>query len=556
MPVRFALRSALLVFALCSIAPPAFADGIPILDGFTGGQNRPGLASDGSGGVWVAFKTDAVNNVISNGLVKVNGVGVPDVSWANGIYSTGLTMQAAGVTRVLSNSSSRVLLLSDLCTYDKLAMGYGSDGDTLAGFPASATLFYPQPRYVLGLNGQIMSAIATSLGASSYGIRFAIVNAAGAVVSETEFPMNYQTQSDELQTVTDGAGGLIAGVGIYFSGGGGSTGTDVAIIRISADGSRPWGNAGNVVCNVNGAQNTIRVWPDGSGGALMTWTDYRTSPAASPTDIYATRYNSAGSRVTGWTANGTRVASATGGQFESRVVDDGAGGAWILWRDQRVSDIDLYYTHVLGNGTFAPGFNNTGTLLCGAIGSAADPQMVPDGAGGFFAIWSDPRDGEADLYGSHITSAGVPAAGWPADGLALCTDPATQSQLALISTGTNRALAAWRDARATGGRIYVLGLGNTGTLDAAPAPKSGLRLRAATNPVAGSPVLWLSAPAGEAVDVALVDVSGRAVRRTSVTATGGETRASFEGGPLPAGIYFATAHRGAERSVLRVCVLK
>ena len=549
-------RLALAVLMLCSIGRPAFADGIPIMDGFAGGQNRPGLASDGAGGAWVGFKTDAVGGVISNGLVKVLGVGIPDPAWANGIYTTGLTMEAAGATRVLSSASDRVLLVSDYCAYNQLATGFGTDGDTLPGFPASATLFYPQPRAVLGQDGRIISAITTFFGSSTWGVRFAIVDAAGALLSEQEFPMSWQVSTAETQAITDGAGGVILGVMMYFTGGGGSSGSDIAIIRIAPDGSRPWGNGGIVACTTNGNQTALRVWPDGSGGVLVTWTDARTSPAASPTDIYAARFNSAGARVAGWTLNGTRVASATGGQFESRVVDDGAGGAWIMWRDQRVADIDLYYTHVLANGIFALGFTNAGTLLCGATGSASDPQMAPDGAGGFFAIWSDPRDGEADVYGTHINGAGVPAAGWPADGLALCTDPTTQSQLALLATGPHKALAAWRDARAPGGRIYVLGLGDTGTLDAVTAPTASLRLRAAANPVAGSPVLWLSAPPGEPVELALVDVSGRAVRRATVTATGVETRASFEGGPLAAGIYFATARRGSERSVLRVCVLK
>lgn len=556
MPIRSPRRLALVVLVLCSFHTPAFADGMPIMDGFAGGQNRPGLASDGAGGAWVAFKTDAVGGVISNGLVKLLGVGVPDPAWPNGIYSTGLTMEAAGATRVLSSAPNRVLLLSDFCAYNQLAMGFGTDGDTLPGFPASATLFYPQPRSVLGQDGRILTAVTGSLSINgTYGVRLAIVDAAGTVLSEQEVQMNFQVSAAEMQAVTDGAGGMILGVPMYWDVGG-ATGNDIALLRIAPDGSRPWGNSGIIVCNANGNQTALRVWPDGAGGALVTWTDARTSPAASPTDIYAARYNSLGQLVTGWTGGGKRVASATGGQFESRVVDDGAGGAWILWRDQRVSDIDLYYTHVLGNGTFAPGFTNVGTLLCGATGSAADPQMAPDGAGGFFAIWTDPRDGEADLYGSHITSAGVPAAGWPANGLALCTDPATQSQLALLATGPNRALAAWRDTRAPGNRIYVLGLGDTGTLDVVTAPKAGLRLRAAANPVAGSPVLWLSAPAGEPVEVALVDVTGRAVRRTTVTATGAEARANFDGGPLAAGIYFATARRGAERSVLRVCVLK
>jgi hypothetical protein len=546
-----ALRT-LAVLALVSLARSASADGIPVMDAFSGGQNRPGLAADGAGGAWVAFKTDAG----TNGLVHVSGAGIRDAAWPNGIYSTGLAVQQAGTTRVLSNGPDRVLLVSDFCAYTTLAMGYDGTGDTLPGFPASVALFYPQPRAVLGSDGRILAAVTGALGSGGYGVRLAILDAAGHIVDEREVQMGFQIQPDGTQAIPDGAGGMILGVSMYYSETY-STALDVGLIRIAADGTRPWGDVGIPVCWANTNQTELRVWPDGAGGVLMTWTDARTSPAASPLDIYAARFTSAGLLATGWTAQGKRVASVTGGQFESRVVDDGAGGAWILWRDQRVSDIDLYFTHVLGNGQFAAGFSSAGTLLCGATGSASEPQLAPDGFGGFFAAWSDPRDGEADVYGTHVTGAGVPAAGWPADGLALCTDPAAQSQLGLVATGPGRALLAWRDGRAAGGRVYVLGLEDSGpiTTDVGGIPGRGLRLRATTNPVAGSPELWLSAPAGEPVEVLLVDISGRIVRRARFGASGTESRARFEGGPLAAGIYFATARRGAERATLRVCVL-
>ena len=62
------------------------------------------------------------------------------------------------------------------------------------------------------------------------------------------------------------------------------------------------------------------VCPDGAGGAILAWQDYR----GASIDIYAQRINAAG--VTLWTANGVAVCTATGTQGAPAVTPDGAGG--------------------------------------------------------------------------------------------------------------------------------------------------------------------------------------------------------------------------------------
>ena len=545
--------AATLAMAL-SLGGAALAEGVPVMPWFAEGQLRPALAADGAGGAWLAFKTDS----LESGLAHLAPNGLADHAWPNGIYRTGLAVVLGSPPRLLANSPDRVVLVTDYCEYNRIAMGYDAFGDTATGFPASATLFYPSPLAVMGADGRVLAAQPAALGFSSYGVRYAIVSPLGALLSEGEVTMQYRVfGSEPFAVIPDGANGAIVGMSISITDDF-SSGYDLGLLRIAADGTRPWGNAGVIMCAANGDQRTVRMWPDGTGGALVTWNDARTSPAASPLDIYAARFTSAGVLAAGWTSQGKRVAAATGGQFESRVVDDGAGGAWILWRDQRVADIDLYFTHVLGNGAFATGFTSAGTLLCGATGSASDPQMVPDGAGGFFAVWLDPRDGEADLYGTHITAAGTPAAGWPANGLALCDDPARQAHPAIVATGAGKAIVAWRDERIAAGHVYTLALDDGGpvTTGVPPAQAPALRLRAAVNPSFGLADLWLAAPAGGRVDVDLLDVTGRVVRRASVSSTGAESRVRFEAGPAAPGVYFATARQGAHRATVRLCVLR
>lgn len=549
--VASALAGALLV------APPALGDGVPVAPRFGGHQDRPALAADGAGGAWIGFKAGSD----SIGLYHLSSRGLVDGRGPDGILRTGLSFIAADGLRVLSDSPDRVYVVADASYNSRLADAWDGAGHPLPGYPVSTTLFYTSPGAVLDPADRLLVGLPAYYGSGAYGVRYGIVDPAGVVLQETESLMIYQPVSvGETQAVTDGTGGMYVTYPNYSSTDY-STGLDIAIQHVAADGTTPWGVAGRLACAANAFQTDMRLAPDGSGGVYVSWTDERTNPPASPQDIYASHYDAAGTRVTGWGSTGNRVGAAAGAQFESRIASDGGGGIWILWRDERVSDIDLYFTHVVPNGTFATGFGAAGRLLCGATGGASSPLIAADGEGGFFAAWLDVRAGGGglyDVYASHVTIAGVPAAGWPADGLALCDDPAVQSHLALVATGPGHAIVAWRDGREPLGQVRAVALEDSGVVTAGvgPRPTAALRLRAAASPVAGAPDLWLAAPQGSIVSVDLTDVSGRLAGRVSVVAGAGETPVRFAGGPFAPGIYFARARLGAAAAVARLCVLR
>lgn len=543
----------LLALALGAAALPsrALADGVPALPYPPIGQKKPALVADGAGGAWLTFKADDS----SRGLVHVLGSGQPDPWWPANFLRPGVDISLTMPSRITADSSGRVFVFADQSIQDTLVAGYGNAGAALPGYPIRAELFYPSP-YVLATGGRVFSAVTGGLQLGS-GTRVAVLSTAGVIEREVELTSIYQVNSGGGDAVPDGAGGIIVGQ-VCYTASDYTSGKDLTAVRVSPNGTAPWGNSGVVVCKVNGDQSAPKMAADGSGGVLVSWTDARTSPASSPSDIYASRLTATGAIATGWSALGLRVAAAAGAQTESRIVDDGAGGAWIFWRDQRVADIDLYFTHVLGNGVFAPGFNNQGTLLCGATGGPSELSVVADGAGGFFAAWIDPRTGSSDVYGTHYTAAGAPAPGWPADGLALCDNAAFAETPLLARTGVERAILAWRDLRDTGGRIYTMAIGMSGPLAVGdgPAARTTLRLSAARNPAQGLPELRLASALRGKVTVDLVDLGGRVVRSADVEASSNEIGVRFTGGPLAPGIYFASARQGSERAVLRVCVLR
>ena len=100
-----------------------------------------------------------------------------------------------------------------------------------------------------------------------------------------------------------------------------------------------WPNAPTVnvpVCTSAGDQWNPVVAPDGSGGAVVAWYDWRSGNA----DIYAQKYNATG--VPQWTAGGLRVCGATGDQTNVRVVNAASDGTYLVWQDGRSGTSEIY----------------------------------------------------------------------------------------------------------------------------------------------------------------------------------------------------------------------
>ncbi len=99
------------------------------------------------------------------------------------------------------------------------------------------------------------------------------------------------------------------------------------------------------------------VQPDGQGGALIAWSDYRSFNAGDRVDAYAQRMTANGSIANGWVLDGTPVSVAPGDQDVIGLVADGSGGVFVAWQDTRNTvDYDVYAQHLLADGSIAPGW--------------------------------------------------------------------------------------------------------------------------------------------------------------------------------------------------------
>jgi hypothetical protein len=248
---------------------------------------------------------------------------------------------------------------------------------------------------------------------------------------------------DAPVVIADGAGGAI----VFWNDQRGAD-TDLYAQRITAAGvvAVGWPAGGLAICEATGDQFHGGAISDGAGGAIVVWSD----PRAGARDVYALRITGTGTVAAGWTAGGTALCTATGVQDYPRAVADGVGGAIVVWSDTRSGGLDLYATRVTADGALAPGWDAGGRPVCVAAGAQVEAAIVPDGAGGAFIAWRDARDfgtqGD-DLYAQRLLPNGTIAPGWAADGEPVCVAANSQSGPRLAADGSGGLLVCWIDER-------------------------------------------------------------------------------------------------------------
>ncbi|MEM9324599.1 MAG: T9SS type A sorting domain-containing protein [Bacteroidota bacterium] len=260
---------------------------------------------------------------------------------------------------------------------------------------------------------------------------------------------------DDPVIISDGSGGAIIAWTDARSG------DDLIYAqRIDQDGNVQWTANGVQVVNVTNSNFNTRpaMVSDGSGGAIITWCDERSSVL----DIYAQKLNAAG--VAQWTANGVALCTAADEQLIPAIATDGAGGAIVTWIDKRPGggNQDIYAQRITSGGSVS--WTADGVAVCTASGQQIGPTIVEDGSGGVFIAWSDGRVAQADIYAQHLDASGSRVTGWVADGNALCTATGFQSAPAIDFDGVDGLLVAWRDFRSGDNDVYAHRASGNGSL--------------------------------------------------------------------------------------------
>jgi len=234
---------------------------------------------------------------------------------------------------------------------------------------------------------------------------------------------------------TDGSGGAIIAWEDRRNGG-----YDIYGQRINASGAAQWTANGEPVCDSGQNQTTVQVIEDGSGGAVIAWSDLRNTIDS---DIFAQRVNAGGALQWGF---GSAVGAWMGDQADCRLIHIGSGVTIVTWVDKRDgATSDIYAQKVDAAGATQWGFS--GAAVCAAAGIQDNASIVPNGAGGAFISWDDERNGttNSDVYAQNMGSDGTPS--WTADGKAICGATGNQSAAAISMDGANGVFVAWGDSR-------------------------------------------------------------------------------------------------------------
>jgi len=291
-------------------------------------------------------------------------------------------------------------------------------------------------RYGLSLILALLCVSFAAAGANAQWIRD------GVLVCNGAYEQSYQ------KIIPDGAQGAIIVWLDYRNGFDGN----IYGNRIDKDGYVY--DCGVPVCEAVGNQAPAQIIPDGTGGAIVVWVDYRNGDV----NIYAQRVDGTGTAR--WTLDGIPICMEGSNQSDARIVPDGAGGAIIVWSDYRRGQYDIYAQRVTGDGDTLWAAN--GIPIDTTQGDQQGPELVSDGSGGAIIAWSDMRNGDWDVYGQRIDGGGNLL--WGTGGVSICLASGSLSVMSLVATPEGGAIAAWNDSRSGYWDVYAQKIDQDGNM--------------------------------------------------------------------------------------------
>jgi hypothetical protein len=245
--------------------------------------------------------------------------------------------------------------------------------------------------------------------------------------------------------VSDGAGGALIAYEIdclfpsFIQG--------IAIQRLDDSGTRQWGSTGVVLAanppSPPGAPRP-QICGDDQGGAFVAWKDVRNDAG----DVYVARVDASGTPL--WITGGVGLCTAVGEQIPSAIIADGSGGAIVLWTDKRTGNRHVYVGRVNANGL--PLWSPNGAAICTVPDDPGPhwvgirgPQLVSDGAGGAICVWEDIRTANDRAYAQRINGSGMVL--WTPNGVPLAPAGVSQQiKCGIVTDGAGGAIVAWDGA--------------------------------------------------------------------------------------------------------------
>jgi hypothetical protein len=230
--------------------------------------------------------------------------------------------------------------------------------------------------------------------------------------------------------------------------------TDIYAQRLSAGGAKLWGDGGVGVCEAPGSQTFPQIISDGKS-VIITWQDYRNGNA----DIYSQKLNISGSAI--WAKDGIPVCTSSTNQLEPQLAPDGAGGAIITWYDYRSGKGEDIYAQKMSKAG-SPEWQVDGVPVCTEMGTQWYPKIISDGSGGAVICWDDKRGDDYDIYAQRLDSKGSPV--WQMNGIPVCKAFENQEYCQIASCEGDSFVITWQDYRNRNADIYAQRINSTGMI--------------------------------------------------------------------------------------------
>jgi hypothetical protein len=331
---------------------------------------------------------------------------------------------------------------------------------------------------------------------------------------------------------------------------------DIYTQRVGSAGAVQWTTNGVATCTMATDQLKPDICSDGAGGVIIVWYDYRST---TDFNIYAQRQGPAGAIV--WAVDGVvmnnNVAYA---QIDPKIVSDGVGGAVMSWTDYRTgTTADIYAQRV--NSTGAVQWTATGVIICTSAGDQIRSQLVSDGNSGAYITWEDHRNaGNSDIYAQRIASNA--AINWAATGFAICTAANDQLTPMIVSNGNLGAIVAWQDYRSGNNfDIYETGFNTTGLIAIEKIgtiiPREFTLSQNYPNPFNPTTKIMFALPKSSFTKLVIYDILGMEMATiVNNQLNAGTYEAEWNASKYPSGVYFYRLEAGSFVSTKKMILIK
>jgi hypothetical protein len=456
-----------------------------------------------------------------------------------------------------STTSGALVYAQHLTAAGAIAPGWPADGLSVSSLPVYNWLHFDVSSD--GQGGAIIGWLGSPLDHSFFPVAMQRLTGAGIAPGWPGDGIRVWQQlmygTGFVRVAGDGAGGGFVAWSGSTSGG---SGPGLYLQHVGSD-SAPapgWPANGTMVIGPNsGVYDTHPVLPDGLGGAFVA----TGGTAGEGESIWDQRAGTTGTPL--WGSAGVPLGGAPIAD-DLHFARDGAGGVFVAWEVgvYNASNASTWDVRVLrqdATGAPAPGWTGP-TFAADTAGSQMEPRIVEDGTGGAFLVWRDwpIAAGHGHIQAQHLDGAGNPMPGWSSAGMAVCPTDSSQILSALIADGTGGMIVAFTDYRnrAVSGpdlrAQHLLGNGSVAAVGPRTIPDIGFV--AGPNPCSGPLRVTFALPCAKGATLELIDISGRCVASRAL--------GTLEAGPhdvrwdaatsLESGVYWVRL-RGDHLSVAR-----